>query len=158
RRTMEEDEQRRRGAGPSGTSGTSGVSSFTRSTSRLFRRSSHRAFEVPEPPQGPMDLIVFRKRSATQQTIKQAFRGVKKSAEVASHAVSSIVKFFVHQGITANAATSPYFQVMLDSVGEHGPELKAPTPKYIYEGGLDAEVVDLQHYIETFKYVWRERG
>src|SRR5262249_29712220 len=76
----------------------------------------------------------------------------------ASLAVSSIVKFFVHQDIAANAATSPYFQVMLDSVGEHGPGLKAPTPKYIYEGGLDAEVADLQHYIETFKYVWRERG
>jgi len=112
-RTLQEDEQRRRGAGSSVTS------SFGRSTSRLLRRSS-RAFEVPEPQQGPMDPFVYRKRSITQKTIKQVFRGVKKSAEAAGHVVSSIVNFFVHQGIPTNAATSPYFQVMLDSIGEYG--------------------------------------
>src|SRR5262249_55928060 len=66
RRAAVEDEQRRRGAGPSGTAGAgpsgtagAGPSSFARQTSRLFRRSSHRASEVPEPPQGPMDPFVF---------------------------------------------------------------------------------------------------
>src|SRR5262249_42894512 len=103
--------------------------------------------------QGPMDPFVYRKCSATQKTIKQAFRGVKKSAEAAGHAVSSIVKFFVHQSNPSNVATFPYFQVILDSVGEYGPSLKAPTPKYIYETELEAEVTELQHYIDTFKYV-----
>src|SRR5262249_39076818 len=63
-RTLEEDEQQRRGAGSSETS------SFGRSTSRLFRRRSSCAFEVPEPQQDPMDPFVYRKRSVTQKTIK----------------------------------------------------------------------------------------
>jgi hypothetical protein len=105
-----------------------------------------------------MDDYLYRKRSATQPGIKQAMKGVKGTATAAKGAIKGIVKWFLHAGVPAHTASSPYFQTMVDAIAEAGPGIKAPTSKYIYETGLDEEYAELHKWVDDFKLVWKERG
>ncbi|MQL82913.1 hypothetical protein Taro_015403, partial [Colocasia esculenta] len=93
---------------------------------------------------GSMDIYLYRSRSVKQPGIKQALKGVKATAKAAKGAIKGIVKWFLHAGVPAHTAESPYFQSMLDAIAEVGPGLKAPTRKYIYDAGLDEEYDELK--------------
>ncbi|MQL95465.1 hypothetical protein Taro_028131 [Colocasia esculenta] len=79
---------------------------------------------------GSMNRYLYRSRSVKQPSIKQALKGVKAIANVVKGAIQGIVKWFLHAGVPAHTAESPYFQTMLDAIAEAGPGLKAPTQKW----------------------------
>ncbi|MQL74534.1 hypothetical protein Taro_006898, partial [Colocasia esculenta] len=70
---------------------------------------------------GPMDAYLYRSRSVKQPGIKQALKGVKATAKTAKGAIKGIVKWFLHAGVPAHTAESPYFQSMLDAIAEARP-------------------------------------
>jgi Protein of unknown function (DUF 659) len=147
---------------PSSSSGTTrGVgrsTSLKRGSSILGCGGSSQLRDVIDHSRGPMDMFLHRKQSVKQPSIKQAMKGVKATAAAAKHAVKNIVKWFLHAGVPAHTASSPYFQTMLDSIGEAGPGLKAPSPRDIYGKYLDEEVKELKDWVDSFKTVWMARG
>ncbi|MQL95235.1 hypothetical protein Taro_027897 [Colocasia esculenta] len=53
-------------------------------------------------------------------------------------------------GVPAHTTSSPYFQTMIDSIGEAGPGLKAPTPKEIYGKHLEEELAETKEWGTVF--------
>ncbi|MQL82820.1 hypothetical protein Taro_015295 [Colocasia esculenta] len=96
--------------------------------------------------------------SSTQPKIKQALRGVKKSAESTGHAFKSICKWFFHASVFAHTVESEYFQPMINVVANTGPNFKASSRHDIYGRGLEGEVEELHQWVESFKHIWMERG
>ncbi|RWR73239.1 hypothetical protein CKAN_00150000 [Cinnamomum micranthum f. kanehirae] len=47
---------------------------------------------------------------------------------------------------------------MLDAAAEHGPGIKAPTPYEIGHVCVEKEYEELQAWVQTFKWAWKERG
>ncbi|MQM17748.1 hypothetical protein Taro_050725 [Colocasia esculenta] len=109
-------------------------------------------------PTGVMDTFMHRKPSSKQLNIKYALKGVKATAASAKHAVKNIVKWFLHAGVPTHTTSSPYFQTMIDSIGEVGPGLKAPTPKDIYGKHLKEELAETKEWVASFKAIWMARG
>ena len=83
---------------------------------------------------------------------------MKATAEAASHAFKNIVKWFLHAGVPAHTASSPYFQTMIDAIAEAGPDLKAPSLRDIYGCGLEGEVAELKQWVDSSKLIWKQRG
>ena len=105
---------------------------------------------------GPTDPFAYRKPTSKQPGIMKALKG--KFGKAREHLVRATGKFFLHGGIPPNKASSPYFTTMLDAAAKHGTGIKAPT---LYEIGhvcVEKEYEELQAWVQTFKWAWRERG
>ncbi|MQL79750.1 hypothetical protein Taro_012173, partial [Colocasia esculenta] len=128
RHSYAEEDDRRRGLGTSGSH---------------LSRDDYRT-SLPRSTSGPMDTYLYRSRSVKQPGIKQVLKGVKATAKAVKGAIKGIVKLFLHTGVPAYTAESPYFQSMLDAIAEARSGLKVPTRKYIYDAGLDEEYDELK--------------
>ncbi|XP_077219376.1 uncharacterized protein LOC143853475 [Tasmannia lanceolata] len=67
-------------------------------------------------------------------------------------------KFAFHNAIPANAANSPYLQHFIDTAGQHGSGVKAPTSYEVMNKYLPMEVAELEEYINGLKKQWAEYG
>ena len=105
---------------------------------------------------GPTDPFAYRKPTSKQPGIMKALKG--KFGKAREHLVRATGKFFLHGGIPPNKASSPYFTTMLDAAAEHGTGIKAPTPYEIGHVCVEKEYEELQAWVQTFKWAWRERG
>ena len=175
-RSLQEEEERRRmqyeaaargsqyehGGGSSGL----GAASLRRAVSQKQPRVREDPdIEEVEPPThaprrpdvvGPTDPFAYRKPTSKQPGIMKALKG--KFGKAREHLVRATGKFFLHGGIPPNKASSPYFTTMLDAAAEHGTGIKAPTPYEIGHVCVEKEYEELQAWVQTFKWAWRERG
>ena len=63
-----------------------------------------------------------------------------------------IYKFFLFNGIPFKAVDKePYYQFMIDTIAEVGPDIKGPTGYQIGNAYLEEEVQELEVYINTLK-------
>ncbi|XP_058076143.1 uncharacterized protein LOC131224790 isoform X1 [Magnolia sinica] len=72
--------------------------------------------------------------------------------------ISAICKFFYHAAVPFTAASSPYFQKMLDLVGQYGPGLKGPSGRMIYGQFLQDEIATIKQCQVEFKASWAITG
>ncbi|MQL70018.1 hypothetical protein Taro_002291 [Colocasia esculenta] len=70
-------------------------------------------------------------RRSLPRRIKQALKGVKATAKAAKEVIKGIVKWFLHAGVPAHTAESPYFHSMLDAIAEARPGLKCNASKIL---------------------------
>ena len=123
-----------------------GGSSSQPSNARI-KRGLTRSFSVREGasiPSKGIDLYMFPSK---QKSIKSLFstEGVKKVGK-------TISKFFLFNSIPFNATDSgPYYQSMIDTIAEVGPNIKGPTGYQIGNTYLEEEVQELEVYITTLK-------
>ena len=61
-------------------------------------------------------------------------------------------------GISPNKAYSLYFTTMLNAAAKHGPGIKAPTTCEIGHVRVEKEYEELQTWVQTSKWAWRERS
>ncbi|MCL7051375.1 hypothetical protein MKW94_001065 [Papaver nudicaule] len=79
---------------------------------------------------------------------------VKNSKEV----TSAICKFFYHAGIPTSAASSPYFQKMLDLVGLNGQGLKIPSSEQLSGQFLEVEIAEIKKHAMEIKGHFKSFG
>ena len=173
-RSLQEEEERRRmqyeaavrgSQYEQGGSSGSGGASLRRAFSHKQPRQDPDIEEVERPPTqaprrpavvGPTDPFAYRKPTSKQPGIIQALKG--KFGKARDNLVRATGKFFLDGGIPPNKASSPYFTTMLDAAAEHGPGIKAPTPYEIGHICVEKEYDELQAWVQTFKWAWKERG
>ncbi|KAK1293238.1 hypothetical protein QJS10_CPB17g00880 [Acorus calamus] len=106
-----------------------------------------------------LDVSFLKKqRSPAPQSFKQVQLKPCHDKKIRQEITSAICKFFYHAAIPFHAANSPYFQKMLDLVGQHGQGLKAPSSRLISGRFLQDEVVMLKEHINEFKISWAVTG
>lgn len=66
--------------------------------------------------------------------------------------------FYYDVGIPFNAATYDSFQIMIESIGQFGPGLKAPSMYELRVPILNKEVKEVQNQIVENKKEWAEKG
>ena len=91
-----------------------------------------------------IDSYMFHSK---QKSIKSLFfaKGTKKVGK-------TISKFFLFNGIPFNTADiGSYYQSMIDTIAETGLGIKGPTRYQIDNAYLEAEVQELEVYINTLK-------
>ncbi|KAL4186688.1 hypothetical protein AMTRI_Chr09g35200 [Amborella trichopoda] len=69
-----------------------------------------------------------------------------------------IARWFYHAGISFNTASLNSFHTMLETIGQFGSGLKAPTPYEISEPLLKKEVEYTNEYLKTHKEGWAKFG
>ncbi|KAK8497600.1 hypothetical protein V6N12_037471 [Hibiscus sabdariffa] len=72
--------------------------------------------------------------------------------------ISAICKFFYHAGIPSNAANSPYFNKMLELVGQYGQGLQGPSSRLISGRLLQEEIANIKDYLVELKTSWAITG
>ncbi|MQM02057.1 hypothetical protein Taro_034815 [Colocasia esculenta] len=103
---------------------------------------------------GPLDPFLTR-RKEKQPSISAAFKNLKICKEKIGRATS---RWFFFNSISANAAKGPYYESMIETIGEVGKGVEGPTSYEIYNKYLDMEVEDMKAYVSTFKRIWDEYG
>jgi hypothetical protein len=101
-----------------------------------------------------MDPFLTRKKD-NQPSITAAFKNLKLCKEKIGRATS---KWFFFNSIPANAAKGPYYESMIQTIGDVGKGVEGPTPYDIYNKYLDLEVDDIKAYVSTFERIWDEYG
>nr|CAN66135.1 hypothetical protein VITISV_038472 [Vitis vinifera] len=126
-----------------------GGSSSQPSNARI-KRGMTRSFNVREgasiPPKGIYPYMFPSK----QKSIKSLFstEGVKKVGK-------AISKFFLFNAIPFNAADSgSYYQSMIDTIAEAGPDIKGPMGYHIGNTYFEEKMQELEVYITTLKAKW----
>ncbi|KAK4417116.1 hypothetical protein Salat_2537100 [Sesamum alatum] len=76
------------------------------------------------------------------------------SFKSAKHAIG---KWFIFSNIPPNAAV-PYYQAAIDEIARVGVGVKGPTPYEITGPILDAELEEIQEYVNGFKKKWETYG
>ncbi|MQL86777.1 hypothetical protein Taro_019318, partial [Colocasia esculenta] len=107
-----------------------------------------------DPRVGPIDPFLTRRREK-QPSISAAFKNLKICKEKIGRATS---RWFFFNSIPANAAKGPYYESMIETIGEVGKEVEGPTSYEIYNKYLDMEVEDMKAYVSTFERIWDEYG
>ncbi|KAK1315871.1 hypothetical protein QJS10_CPA05g00097 [Acorus calamus] len=88
-----------------------------------------------------LDVSFLKKqRSPAPQSFKPVQLKPCHDKKIQREITSAICKFFYHAAIPFHVANSPYFQKMLDLVGQHGQGLKAPSSRLISGRFLQDEV------------------
>ncbi|KAK8654424.1 hypothetical protein V6N13_128392 [Hibiscus sabdariffa] len=72
--------------------------------------------------------------------------------------ISAICKFFYHAGIPSDAANSPYFNKMLELVGQYGQGLQGPSSRLISGRLLQEEIANIKDYLVELKTSWAITG
>lgn len=72
--------------------------------------------------------------------------------------VSVICKFFYHAGVPAHAANSPYFQKMLELVGQYGQDFVPPSTRIISGRYLQEEMSIIKTHLSDYKASWAVTG
>ncbi|MQM01168.1 hypothetical protein Taro_033916 [Colocasia esculenta] len=107
-----------------------------------------------DPRVGPLDPFITRRREK-QPSISTAFKNLKICKEKIGRATSI---WFFFNSIPANVAKEPYYESMIETIGEVGKGVKGPTSYEIYNKYLDLEVEDMKAYVSTFERIWDEYG
>ncbi|MQL71368.1 hypothetical protein Taro_003685 [Colocasia esculenta] len=81
-----------------------------------------------DPRVGPLDPFLTRQREK-QPSISAAFKNLKICKEKIGRATS---KWFFFNSIPANAAKGPYYESMIETIGEVGKGVEGPTSYEIY--------------------------
>ncbi|RZC89167.1 hypothetical protein C5167_030855 [Papaver somniferum] len=127
--------------------------SLERDTNRRVRRRP--ADNEAQPKRSKLDTI-SHKMLTNNTPVSQPSANVIKvklgsSIRNSKEVTSAICKFFYHAGIPTNAASSPYFQKMLDSVGQYGQGLKIPSSEHIAGQFLEDEIAEIKKYSVDIK-------
>ncbi|MQM05780.1 hypothetical protein Taro_038596 [Colocasia esculenta] len=107
-----------------------------------------------DPKVGPLDPFLTRRREK-QPSISAAFKNLKICKEKIGRATS---RWFFFNSIPANTAKGPYYESMIETIGEVGKRIEGPTSYEIYNKYLDMEVEDMKTYVSTFERIWDEYG
>ncbi|MQL99116.1 hypothetical protein Taro_031835 [Colocasia esculenta] len=107
-----------------------------------------------DPRVEPLDPFLTRRREK-QPSISAAFKNLKICKEKIGRATS---RWFFFNSIPANATKEPYYESMIETIGEVGKGVESPTSYKIYNKYLDLEVEDMKAYVSTFERIWDEYG
>lgn len=98
------------------------------------------------------------------RTPRSLFQASGKQMKVCSNkksrkeVISSICKFFYHAGVPPHAASSPYFQKMLELVGQYGEGLVGPSSQVLSGQFLQDEIVSIGNHLSEHKASWAVTG
>ncbi|XP_019239151.1 PREDICTED: uncharacterized protein LOC109219174 [Nicotiana attenuata] len=128
-------------------------------------RGCRRSFKGMSPGIGSESLLKRPKYDTlgTRES-KSLFQASGKQVKVCSNkksrkeVISSICKFFYHAGISPHAASSPYFQKMLELVGQYGEGLVGPSSRVLSGRFLQDEIVSIRNYLSEYKASWAVTG
>ncbi|MQM00044.1 hypothetical protein Taro_032769 [Colocasia esculenta] len=107
-----------------------------------------------DPRVGLLDPFLTKRREK-QPSIFAAFKNLKICKERIGRAAS---RWFFFNSMSANAVKGPYYESMIETIGEVGKGVEGPTSYEIYNKYLDLEVEDMKAYVSTFERIWDEYG
>ncbi|CAM8892599.1 unnamed protein product [Rhodiola kirilowii] len=107
---------------------------------------------------GPMDMFLAKKKAQGANSGKshEIYKVCDKALR--DKACADIARFFYDAGIAFNAATYPSFQVMIESIGQYGPEMKGPSMYELRVPLLKNEVEETHKLMEDHKTEWALKG
>ncbi|XP_057958978.1 uncharacterized protein LOC131151669 isoform X2 [Malania oleifera] len=106
-----------------------------------------------------LDSVVLQSpRTQIPSSYKQVKVKTGSSRRSRKEVISAICKFFYHAGVPSHAANSPYFNRMLDLVGQYGQGLTSPPSRLISGRFLQDEMTAIRNYLVEYKASWAITG
>ncbi|XXG80381.1 hypothetical protein AAC387_Pa09g1268 [Persea americana] len=115
-------------------------------------------FEAPLKRSKLDSVFAMTPKSQTPSSYKQVKLKTGADKKTRREVISAICKFFYHAAVPFTVAGSPYFQKMLDLVGQYGQGLKGPSSRLISGRYLQEEIATIKDYQMEFKASWATTG
>ncbi|RWR95166.1 HAT dimerization domain-containing protein isoform 2 [Cinnamomum micranthum f. kanehirae] len=115
-------------------------------------------FEAPLKRSKIDSVFAMIPKSQTPSSYKQVKLKAGADKKTRREVISAICKFFYHAAVPFTVAGSPYFQKMLDLVGQYGQGLKGPSSRLISGRYLQEEIATIKEYQMEFKASWATTG